>query len=120
MVAPITRFPIRGALWYQGESNGGDGASYGVKLRALALGWRKLWAAAEEDKEGKLQRFAIAGADKAWQWADAAIDGETVVVSSPKVAVPAAVRYAFAGNPQGADLYNRDGLPAAPFRTDNW
>lgn len=69
---------------------------------------------------GKLQRFAVAGADKKWVWADAVIEGETVNVSSPQVPVPVAVRYAFSSNPEGANLYNRDGFPAAPFRTDNW
>ena len=52
--------------------------------------------------------------------ADAVIDGKTLVVSSDKVTAPVAVRYAFAMNPQGANLYNKDGFPASPFRTDNW
>lgn len=73
-----------------------------------------------EDKNGTLARFAIAGEDKVWQWADARIDGDTVVVSSAKVPNPVAVRYAFSWNPAGANLYNRDGLPACPFRTDDW
>ncbi|MFH1024091.1 MAG: sialate O-acetylesterase [Planctomycetota bacterium] len=241
MIHPLVRLPIKGALWYQGESNGSEGAGYGDKMRALVGGWRRIWgqgdfpfyfvqlanyqnpnenpaggdgwarvraaqtralaipntgmaviidigeagdihprnkydvgsrlarwamardygrkdvtvvsgplfremkvegdtirlhfdhvgsglmvgrkdgrAPAVENKEGKLRRFAIAGADKGWQWADAVIDGETVVVSSPKVKGPAAVRYAFSMNPDGANLYNREGLPASPFRTDNW
>ena len=65
----------------------------------------------------KLQGFAIAGADKAWKWADATIEGEKVVVSSPDVTAPVAVRYDWAGNPIG-NLYNGAGLPALPFRTD--
>ena len=73
-----------------------------------------------EDKGGKLKRFAIAGEDKKWVWADALIDGNAVVVSSPEVPNPVAVRYAFACNPAGANLYNKDGLPASPFRTDDW
>jgi sialate O-acetylesterase len=68
----------------------------------------------------KLQGFALAGADKQFHWADAAIDGDTVVVSSPKVAAPEAVRYAWAGYPAWANLFNKDGLPALSFRTDNW
>ncbi len=48
------------------------------------------------------------------------IEGDTVRVSSPEVAKPVAVRYAYANNPEGANLYNRDGLPASPFRTDAW
>lgn len=68
----------------------------------------------------KLQRFAIAGEDRKWFWADAIIDGSTVVVSSTNVPSPVAVRYAFSQNPAGCNLYNREGLPASPFRTDNW
>ena len=73
-----------------------------------------------EVKDGALKGFAIAGADKKWVWADARIVGDTVVVRSDQVAAPAAVRYAYSANPAGADLYNRDGLPAVPFRTDAW
>lgn len=68
----------------------------------------------------KLKWFAVAGIDKKWYWADAIIDGETVLVSSIKVQEPIAVRYAFTMNPNGANLYNKDGFPASPFRTDNW
>lgn len=73
-----------------------------------------------EDKGAKLKRFAIAGEDRNWVWADAVIDGNTVVVSSPQVPKPVAVRYAFAMNPTGCNLYNKEGLPASPFRTDKW
>ena len=243
MVYPLTRFPIKGALWYQGESNGSEGESYYHKMCALVGGWRQAWnlgdfpfyyvqlasyqsandkpaggdgwaklceaqtmalaitnsgmaviidtvplkeagnihpvnkydvgmrlarwalnrdygqkelvvsgplfkamkiegdkarlsfdyvagglmvgtkegrAPAVENKEGKLKRFAMAGADQKWFWAEAVIDGTEVVVSSPEVKVPVAVRYAFAQNPDGANLYNREGLPASPFRTDKW
>jgi len=243
MIHPFVSLPIKGALWYQGESNGNEGESYYEKKRALIGGWRKNWgqgdfpfyyvqlasfqnpsqdpaggngwaklreaqtktlsmpntgmavitdtvplaqsgdihpknkydvglrlalwalgrdyaqkgvvvsgplfksmkveggkarlefdqlgsglmigkkdgrSPAVEDKEGKLARFAIAGADKKWVWAEAVIEKDTVVVSSPEVAVPAAVRYGFEMNPTGANLYNREGLPASPFRTDAW
>ena len=73
-----------------------------------------------EDKGAKLNRFAIAGADRKWFWADAVIDGDTVLVSSPDVPSPTAVRYAFSMNPEGCNLYNKEGLPASPFRTDNY
>ncbi len=66
---------------------------------------------------GELEGFAICGADRRWHWAGAVIDGETVVVSSPAVEKPVAVRYAWSDNPTG-NLYNGAGLPAAPFRTD--
>jgi len=243
MIHPVIQLPIKGALWYQGESNGNEGESYYEKKRALIGGWRKNWgqgdfpfyfvqlasfqsptqnpaggngwaklreaqtktlnvpntgmavitdtvplaqandihpgnkfdvgsrlaqwalakdygqknlvfsgplfkalkveggkarlefdhtgsglmvgkkagrAPTAEDKEGKLKRFAIAGADKVWVWADAVIDKNTVVVSSPDVKEPVAVRFAFEMNPDGANLYNREGLPASPFRTDAW
>jgi sialate O-acetylesterase len=74
----------------------------------------------EEVKDGQLKRFAVAGADKKWVWADAVIEKDTVVVSSPDVPNPVAVRYAFSGNPEGCNLYNKEGLPASPFRTDDW
>ena len=66
-----------------------------------------------------LQGFAIAGEDRKFVWADARIDGDTVVVFSDSVPNPAAVRYAWAINPV-CNLYNRAGLPASPFRTDSW
>ena len=243
MIAPLVHFPIKGALWYQGESNGGEGDTYYDKMRALIGGWRQQWGQGDfpfyyvqlasyqavsedpaggngwakhrmaqtksltipntgmaviidtvplaerddihpknkydvgmrlalgalardygqkqvvvsgpifkalkieggkarlafdytgtglmvgkkegrspalENKGGKLKQFAIAGEDKKWVWADAVIEGNTVSVSSPNVPAPVAVRYAFQMNPDGANLYNREGLPASPFRTDNW
>ena len=69
-------------------------------------------------KDGPLKQFAIAGADGKFVWADAKIDKKTVVVSSPQVTGPVAVRYAWADNPEGCNLYNSDGLPAVPFRTE--
>jgi sialate O-acetylesterase len=66
-----------------------------------------------------LKGFAIAGEDKKWVWGDAVIAGDAVVVSSAQVAAPVAVRYAWAENPE-CNLYNGAGLPAVPFRTDDW
>lgn len=243
MIHPLVNFRIKGALWYQGESNGSEGESYFVKKRALITSWRKLWAQGDfpfyfvqlanfqkpgqdpaggdgwakvrmaqtktltlpntgmavaidladadnpddihpknkqdvgerlalwalakdygkqdlvfsgplykaikvegdkirvtfdsagsglvvatktgrqpavVDPNGELKRFAIAGEDKKWVWADAVIDGKTVLVSSPAVPKPVAVRYAFTMNPDGCNLYNKEGLPASPFRTDDW
>ncbi|QXD15447.1 beta galactosidase jelly roll domain-containing protein [Rhodocaloribacter litoris] len=64
--------------------------------------------------------FAVAGADRRFVWAEARIEGDRVVVWSDRVPAPVAVRYAWANNPARANLYNREGLPAAPFRTDTW
>ena len=239
MIHPLAPFAMRGAIWYQGESNGGEGESYFHKTQALVNGWRELfnpelafywvqlanfqqpnddpaggdgwakirdaqrqalsiphtgmaviidvgeandihprnkqdvgWRLAQyalhqsygktelvpcgplyrsskiegnsiritfdhvggglivglkegleptkEIKDGQLQRFAIAGADKNWHWAESTIDGDTVVVKSPAVPEPLAVRYAYSMNPVGANLYNKEGFPASPFRTDDW
>ena len=244
MIEPIVDFPIAGAVWYQGCSNGNEGMGYADKLRALAGGWRRKWGydfpfyivqlaafrAKTDDPaggngyakirdaqrvasqtipnaglavaidvgnardihpknkydvgcrlsrwalrdvygrkdlvvsgplfrkltvegskarvsfdhvgsglfagekgpdtagemptatpDGKLRGFAVAGADKVWHWAGAEIVGSDVVVSSPEVEAPVAVRYAFRDNPMGdCNLYNREGLPASPFRTDTW
>ena len=72
-------------------------------------------------KPGDLNSFVIAGEDQVWQWADADIVGNTVEISSSKVRKPVAVRYAWAMNPSERNLlYNKEGLPASPFRTDDW
>lgn len=67
-----------------------------------------------------LDGFEIAGKNKQFYPAKAVISGEQVIVSSPKVAIPASVRYAWTNNPEKANLYNKEGLPASPFRTDTW
>jgi sialate O-acetylesterase len=69
--------------------------------------------------DSELQGFAICGEDRKWVWADARIDGASVIVSVPEVAKPVAVRYAWANNPT-CNLYNEAGLPAGPFRTDDY
>jgi sialate O-acetylesterase len=86
----------------------------------LTVATKKGYDPVVKEPRGKLRKFAIAGDDKKWVWADAVIDGKTVVVSSPEVPKPVAVRYAFAANPDGCNLYNNQGLPASPFRTDEW
>ena len=240
MVHPLAPFAMRGGIWYQGESNGGEGVTYYHKKHALVNGWRKVfqnkdlafywvqlanfrkenenpaggdgwakireaqtqaldipgtgmavitdigaandihprnkqdvgWRLAQwalhqtygkknvvpagplfksqkvegdsirltfnyvgkglmvgkktgleptmEVKAGKLSHFAIAGEDKKWFWAEATIDGETVVVKSSDVPKPVAVRYGYTMNPAKANLYNKEGVPASPFRTDGW
>ncbi|MED6300444.1 MAG: sialate O-acetylesterase [Verrucomicrobiota bacterium] len=71
-----------------------------------------------EVKGGKLEHFSISGKNNKWVWADARIDGQTVIVESKEVSEPVAVRYGFTMNPAKANLYNKEGLPAGPFRTD--
>ena len=75
---------------------------------------------AVEDKESGLKKFAIRGKDGKWHWAKATIEGNTVVCTHPEVPEPVAVRYAVTINPEGANLYNREGLPASPFTTEEW
>ena len=65
------------------------------------------------------QSLEVAGADKIFHPATARIERETLLVTSPEVKEPVAVRYAWADNP-AANLSNSDGLPASPFRTDDW
>jgi sialate O-acetylesterase len=67
----------------------------------------------------EVEGFAICGADHVWRWADAAVDGASVVVTAKGVNQPIAVRYAWGDSPV-FNLYNRDGLPAGPFRTDSF
>ena len=71
-------------------------------------------------KDGAVGGFAIAGADRRFVWAEARIEGNRVIVSHPSVQSPVAVRYAWANNPTTASLYGKSGLPAVPFRTDDW
>lgn len=69
---------------------------------------------------GELKQFAICGPEGKFVWATARIEGDKVVAWSDAIPDPVAVRYAWADNPQGANLYNREGLPASPFRTDDF
>ena len=73
-----------------------------------------------KDRYGYLKSFAIAGQDKKFYWAKAMIKGDQVVVYCDQVSHPMAVRYAWAENPGDANLYNTEGFPASPFRTDDW
>ncbi|HVS72838.1 MAG TPA: sialate O-acetylesterase [Phycisphaerae bacterium] len=71
-------------------------------------------------KGGPLKWFQVAGADQKFHDAVAEINGDTVVLTSPDVPAPVAVRYAWDNFPDGANLFNKDNLPASPFRTDTW
>jgi len=225
MIAPLVRFPIRGAIWYQGEGNTRRAFQYRTLLPALIQGWRSawrepdfpflivqlpnqgyseefadswwaelreaqlftaktlpntglavtidvgeaanlhpprkeeigdrlaLWALAntygeKREYSGPLYEsmrvegnsirlafrhvgkglelrgasptaFIVAGADKKFHRGMARIEGDTIVVSSPDIAAPVAVRYAWEDSP-ASTLFNKDGLPASPFRTDDW
>ena len=86
----------------------------------LMVASKEATAATVETPGAELKRFAICGEDRKWQWATATIEGDTVKVSADGVSAPVAVRYAYSSNPEGANLYNKAGLPAIPFRTDKW
>jgi sialate O-acetylesterase len=90
-----------------------------VEGAAARIRFRHTGAGLTTTDHRPLRGFAIAGADREFKWAQAEIEGETVVVRHPGVTKPVAVRYAWADNPD-ANLGNREGLPASPFRTDDW
>ena len=71
------------------------------------------------NSSSEVEGFAVCGKDGKWHWASARIEGDSVLVKSPDVPQPIAVRYAWASNPI-CNLYNKDGLPVAPFRTDDF
>jgi sialate O-acetylesterase len=92
-----------------------------IEGRNITLEFDSIGSGMMPAKPGKLDAFAIAGADKKWHWADAEIAGNKVIVSSKEVPTPVAVRYAWAMNPSQRNLlYNKEGIPASPFRTDSW
>ena len=97
----------------------------GPTYRSMTIKRRKIIISFDNTGSGLIARgsrrpghFAIAGEDMKFVWARARIRGDRVIVKNRKIRRPAAVRYAWADNPVGANLYNREGLPAAPFRTD--
>ncbi len=95
--------------------------SHKIEGRKITLEFDSIGSGMMPAKAGKLNAFAIAGADKKWHWADAEIAGNKVIVSSKDVPTPVAVRYAWAMNPSQRNLlYNKEGIPASPFRTDSW
>ncbi len=114
------------ALWALGTTYGRQLVYSGPLVKSMSQDDGKISVRFEHVGDGlrakgdKLTSFAIAGEDRKFVFADAKIVGsDTVVVSSAEVAKPVAVRYAWAANPE-ASLFNSAGLPATPFRTDNW
>ena len=96
-------------------------ASHRVEGDRIVLTFDSVGSGLMTGKDGPLDTFAIAGKDRTFVWADAAIKGNSVVVSARAVPAPVAVRYAWAMNPSHRNLlYNKEGIPASPFRTDDW
>ena len=91
-----------------------------VRIRFThCTGGLKAYSYASKSNQPKVEGFYIAGGDHVFHKANAIVEGDTVIVSSPDVQFPVAVRYAWANNPV-CNLYNGEGLPASPFRTDAW
>jgi sialate O-acetylesterase len=108
--------PFSGPLFEGAEFGGGEATVYFSHAEnGLMVATKRELAEAEETPQTKLANFELADQEGRWQPASAVIKGRTVKVTSERVPSPVAVRYAYAVNPQGCNLYNRDGLPASPF-----
>lgn len=114
------------ALWAEGtvynqrtEYSGPLYESMRVEGDAIRVRFAHVGSGLEASNGEPLRGFAVAGEDRKFHWAEARIDGDAVVVSSRDVPSPIAVRYAWADSPV-CNLFNKDGLPASPFRTDDW
>ena len=95
--------------------------SHRVEGKRIVLTFDFVGSGLTTGKEGPLDSFAIAGKDRNFVWADAVIKDDSVIVSARGVPAPVAVRYAWAMNPSRRNLlYNEEGIPASPFRTDDW
>ena len=118
---------LRLARWALAETYGRGGVPSGPLYAGTVaeaegrLRLRFRHAAGLGTRDGAAPRHvAVAGADRAFVWAESRVEGESLVVWHPAIPRPAAVRYAWADNPEAANLRNAAGLPAAPFRTDSW
>jgi sialate O-acetylesterase len=114
------------ALWAEGtlykqriEYSGPLYESMRVEGDVIRVRFTHVGSGLEAPNGETLHGFAVAGEDRKFHWAEARIDGAAVVVSSRDVPSPIAVRYAWADSPV-CNLFSKDGLPASPFRTDDW
>ena len=113
----LARLALTRTYHQPGESSGPLFREYSVQNGKIRVKFDHLGGGLVA-KDGPLRQFAIAGDDLKFVWAEAVIEGDHIIVSSPSISTPIHVRYAWAENPAGANLYNSAGLPAAPFRTD--
>ncbi|WP_395740088.1 sialate O-acetylesterase [Prosthecobacter sp.] len=104
----------------QAEFSGPLYASHSIEGGKVRIKFSHIGRGLATRHSDQLQGFIIAGADKQFHWADAVIEGDSVIVSSAAVPQPAAVRYAWSSQSPWASLFNKDGLPAQTFRTDDW
>ncbi|TKB98686.1 sialate O-acetylesterase [Pedobacter cryophilus] len=89
-----------------------------IKKNKIILSFSNIGSGLMAKNEGELKYFSIAGANKKFVWAKAKISKNTITVWNENISSPVAVRYAWADNPEGANLYNKEGLPASAFRTE--
>lgn len=130
LLHPKDKKPIGLRLAYLAlkKTYGKDFVEYGPSYKShridgsrIVLTFDSLGSGLMTGKPGPLNSFAIAGKDRKFVWADAVIEGDSIVVSAKNLPNPVAVRYAWASNPSHRNLlYNKEGIPASPFRTDNW
>ena len=114
----LTKIALANAYGQKVEFSGPVFAS--MKVEGGAVRVKFTHAGGLAAKDGPLKWFQIAGADGKFVDAEAKVEGDSVVVTSAQVSAPVAVRYAWDNYPEGVNLYNGAGLPAAPFRTDHW
>ena len=87
----------------------------------VAIRFTSIGSGLKPSRKGDMDSFAIAGKDRVWHWAKAEIESDSIILSASNVQKPLAVRYAWAMNPSKRNLlYNKEGFPASPFRTDDW
>ena len=122
--APIGKRLARLALVHDynkgGESSGPLFASAEIEEGRIRIQFTHVAGGLVANDNAPLRYFLVAGEDRKFVAAEARIEGGTVVVSSPAVPRPAAVRYAWVSVAEGCNLFNSAGIPAAPFRTDSW
>ncbi|MBB6428388.1 sialate O-acetylesterase [Algisphaera agarilytica] len=128
-IHPVDKEPIgkRLARWALSEAYGNDlihsgpiYTGYEIVDDKVYLEFENIGSGLEARGGGPIKGFVIAGSDRKFRWAKAVVEGDRLVVSEAKVKTPLAVRYAWADNPYWANLINAEGLPASPFRTDDW
>jgi sialate O-acetylesterase len=115
----LARLALRDVYGKAVLADGPEYASHAIDGNRIRVRFRRAAGGLRSSAGESLTAFAVAGEDRRFGWAEARIEGDEVVVWSPQVARPVAVRYAFGNNP-AASLYNGEGLPAGSFRTDDW
>jgi len=116
----LVRIALANVYGSQQEFSGPQYQTMQIEGQSIRLKFSHLGGGLVAREDAALKWFEIAGVDKQFMAAEAKIDGESVVVSSPAVSAPVAVRYVWANFPDGCNFYNAAGLPAAQFRTDTW